>query len=195
LQRPFTSQGLKELLTTYGNITDIWLNHIKTHAIVTFSSVEESMKARNNLFGFVWPPKGGKALTLEYLEEKESHELIEKSKNDKSLNRSQNEPVTGEFKNAVDAAPYRKKEGNLYIEYKDKRNSNQKKVKRISIRNRKTENDTYMDIEENNTNAASAKHGEAIIELDKLFRKTIAKPQIYYLPLTKEQVMARKKKT
>ena len=29
---------------------------------------------------------------------------------------------------------------------------------------------------------------ESIIELDKLFKKTVAKPPIYYLPLTPQQV-------
>ena len=33
------------------------------------------------------------------------------------------------------------------------------------------------------------KSEEAIIGLDKIFKKTITKPSIYYMPLTKEQVV------
>ena len=51
--------------------------------------------------------------------------------------------------------------------------------------NNKVDNNEDNELEKANNKIKSE---EAIIGLDKIFKKTITKPSIYYMPLTKEQV-------
>ncbi|KAL9271421.1 Apoptotic chromatin condensation inducer in the nucleus-like protein [Drosera capensis] len=69
--RPFTLKAVQELLGRTGTVTSFWMDHIKTHCYVTYSSEEEAKKTRSALFNLQWPPNGGRLLIAEFVEPEE----------------------------------------------------------------------------------------------------------------------------
>jgi apoptotic chromatin condensation inducer in the nucleus len=69
--RPFTHKAVKELLANTGVVQAMWMDQIKTHCYVTYSTVEEAVATRNALYNLQWPPQGGRLLTAEFVESEE----------------------------------------------------------------------------------------------------------------------------
>ncbi|XP_044469321.1 formin-like protein 5 [Mangifera indica] len=70
--RPFTLKAVHELLSKTGAFTSFWMDHIKTHCYVTYSSVDEAMETRNALYNIQWPPNnGGRPLVAEFVDPQE----------------------------------------------------------------------------------------------------------------------------
>eukprot|EP01104_Vermistella_antarctica_P000227 TRINITY_DN1026_c0_g1_i1.p1 TRINITY_DN1026_c0_g1~~TRINITY_DN1026_c0_g1_i1.p1 ORF type:complete len:471 (-),score=155.17 TRINITY_DN1026_c0_g1_i1:101-1513(-) len=75
--RPFTLQAAKARMekattttTTGGGVDSVvkfWMDSIRTHALVEYSSVELATAARNNLHGLVWPKANGSKLEVEFV--------------------------------------------------------------------------------------------------------------------------------
>ncbi|KAK8921616.1 hypothetical protein KSP39_PZI020709 [Platanthera zijinensis] len=66
--RPFTLKAVQELLAKTGKVCDFWMDHIKTHCYVTFSSLEEATETRNAVYNLQWPPNGGRHLAAEFVD-------------------------------------------------------------------------------------------------------------------------------
>ncbi|GMH24211.1 hypothetical protein Nepgr_026054 [Nepenthes gracilis] len=66
--RPFTLKAVHELLGKTGTVTSFWMDHIKTHCYVTYSSVEAAIKTRNAVYNLQWPPNGGRLLVAEFVD-------------------------------------------------------------------------------------------------------------------------------
>ncbi|KAL4199326.1 hypothetical protein AMTRI_Chr03g144390 [Amborella trichopoda] len=60
---PFTLKTVQELLAKTGTVSKFWMDHIKTHCYVTYSSEEEAMATRNALYNIQWPSNGGRCCT------------------------------------------------------------------------------------------------------------------------------------
>eukprot|EP00252_Welwitschia_mirabilis_P016310 TRINITY_DN3598_c0_g1_i2.p1 TRINITY_DN3598_c0_g1~~TRINITY_DN3598_c0_g1_i2.p1 ORF type:complete len:433 (+),score=123.01 TRINITY_DN3598_c0_g1_i2:955-2253(+) len=75
--RPFTIKALHELLGKTGTVTAFWMDHIKTHCYVMYSSVEEAVKTRNAVYNLQWPPNGGNNLVAEFVDAEEAKRKIE----------------------------------------------------------------------------------------------------------------------
>ncbi|KAK8673784.1 hypothetical protein V6N13_112096 [Hibiscus sabdariffa] len=73
--RPFTLKAVQQLLGKTGIITSFWMDHIKTHCYVTYSSVEEAIETRNALYNLQWPPNGGRLLVAEFVDPHEVQTL------------------------------------------------------------------------------------------------------------------------
>ncbi|KAL9263915.1 Apoptotic chromatin condensation inducer in the nucleus-like protein [Drosera capensis] len=69
--RPFTLKAVQELLGKTGTVASFWMDHIKTHCYVTYSSEEEAKKTRSALYNLQWPPNGGRLLIAEFVEPEE----------------------------------------------------------------------------------------------------------------------------
>ncbi|XP_021833832.1 apoptotic chromatin condensation inducer in the nucleus [Prunus avium] len=69
--RPFTLKAVQELLGKTGKVTDFWMDHIKTHCYVTYSSTEEALETRNAVYNLQWPPNGGRLLVAEFVDPQE----------------------------------------------------------------------------------------------------------------------------
>lgn len=69
--RPFTLKAVQELLGKTGRVCDFWMDHIKTHCFVTFSSVEEATETRNAVYNLQWPPNGGRFLAADFVDPQE----------------------------------------------------------------------------------------------------------------------------
>ncbi|KAK8577984.1 hypothetical protein V6N13_076658 [Hibiscus sabdariffa] len=66
--RPFTLKAVQGLLGKTGTVTSFWMDHIKTHCYVTYSSVEEAIDTRNAVYNLQWPPNGGRLLVADFVD-------------------------------------------------------------------------------------------------------------------------------
>nr|XP_046177137.1 apoptotic chromatin condensation inducer in the nucleus-like isoform X2 [Oncorhynchus gorbuscha] len=73
LVRPFTLSQLKELLGRTGTMHEdcFWIDKIKSHCYVTYSSAEESIATRAALHGVKWPQSNPKFLSLDFIQQEE----------------------------------------------------------------------------------------------------------------------------
>ncbi|KAM6948676.1 uncharacterized protein acin1a [Aplochiton taeniatus] len=73
LVRPFTLGQLKELLGRTGTLMDdgFWIDKIKSHCYVTYSSTEEAVATRAALHGVKWPQSNPKVLTVDFSQQEE----------------------------------------------------------------------------------------------------------------------------
>ncbi|KAK2384685.1 apoptotic chromatin condensation inducer in the nucleus [Trifolium repens] len=69
--RPFTLKAVHELLDKTGNFTSFWMDEIKTHCYVSYSTVEEATETRNAVYNLQWPSNGGRLLVAEYVDPQE----------------------------------------------------------------------------------------------------------------------------
>ncbi|KAL4623610.1 apoptotic chromatin condensation inducer in the nucleus-like [Arapaima gigas] len=73
LVRPFTLGQLKELLNRTGTVMEegFWIDKIKSHCYVTYSSTEEAVSTRAALHGVKWPQSNPKFLKVDFAEQEE----------------------------------------------------------------------------------------------------------------------------
>ncbi|KAG9274464.1 apoptotic chromatin condensation inducer in the nucleus-like isoform X1 [Astyanax mexicanus] len=73
LVRPFTLGQLKELLNRTGTVLEegFWIDKIKSHCYVTYSSKEEAVATREALHGVKWPSSNPKVLRVDFCEQDE----------------------------------------------------------------------------------------------------------------------------
>ncbi|CAO2636409.1 Apoptotic chromatin condensation inducer in the nucleus, partial [Lemmus lemmus] len=72
LVRPFTLGQLKELLGQTGTLVEeAWIDKIKSHCFITYSTVEEAIATRTALHGVKWPQTNPKFLCADYGEQDE----------------------------------------------------------------------------------------------------------------------------
>ncbi|CAN6206150.1 unnamed protein product [Urochloa humidicola] len=69
--RPFTLKAVQELLGKTGSVSSFWMDHIKTHCYVTYSSVEEAVATRNAVYNLQWPPNNHNYLVAEFVDPQE----------------------------------------------------------------------------------------------------------------------------
>ncbi|CAL5061514.1 unnamed protein product [Urochloa decumbens] len=75
--RPFTLKAVQELLGKTGSVSSFWMDHIKTHCYVTYSSVEEAVATRNAVYNLQWPPNNHNYLVAEFVDPQEVKHKLE----------------------------------------------------------------------------------------------------------------------
>lgn len=161
--RPFREEAAKQLMQQTGTVVDFWMPNIRTHCYVIFETEEQATATLDATYNLGWPKENNTRLAPKYVPEQEARDAIDVARGTKVAGLN----VGG------------KEEG--------KSGTAERKEQRVSGRGRQPDLDKQP--------AAAAANGTAAAEalsLDDLFRKTEAKPCIYWLPLTDEQV-ARKK--
>ncbi|KAK2655908.1 hypothetical protein Ddye_008960 [Dipteronia dyeriana] len=177
--RPFTLKAVQELLGITGTFSNFWMDHIKTHCYVTYSSIEEAIQTRNALYNIQWPPNnGGRPLVAEFVDPQEVKMKLE----------TPNTPVAH-----VSSGPA----ATLALPAAHPLPSPRQPVSRQQL-----PPPPNLPPPPPLSNSATARERFAlppppplpekvdppIVTLDDLFRKTKATPRIYYLPLSEEQV-------
>ncbi|ETN86185.1 SAP domain protein [Necator americanus] len=67
LTRPFTDRALKaEILKCGGQITDFWIDSVKSHCIVQMRSVDEAREVRIAMHNTQWPTANPKTLSVQF---------------------------------------------------------------------------------------------------------------------------------
>eukprot|EP00246_Nothoceros_aenigmaticus_P015961 TRINITY_DN6952_c0_g2_i1.p1 TRINITY_DN6952_c0_g2~~TRINITY_DN6952_c0_g2_i1.p1 ORF type:complete len:713 (-),score=179.42 TRINITY_DN6952_c0_g2_i1:586-2724(-) len=170
--RPFTFKAVKDLLSQTGTIKDIWMDHIKTHCYITFSSVEEAIATREAIYNLQWPPHGGKLLIAEFVEPEEV-----KLRSEGSSEKSALTPATTPRGSTANSTP-----GGALGPPPSSTNPPALTAPATAA--------TPVPPAREKPNQAPKRDPEPVPTLDDLFKKTRAKPHIYYLPLTEGQVSA-----
>lgn len=213
-QRPLNQKSLTEFLTIKLGVSfvdgDIWLNGIKTHCYVDFSDVESATQAKAHLEGERWPTTNPKPLEVSYtsvsakdaptsaeaaMRPGEWHKacavVVSKTANDCTpesgaesvLGKRKIEPTSAAmsmFKNAIAGA--------------NTVGSGANRARDVTTLQRlEGSTDTGFSTRRSaETGIISENSGPKQLGLDDLFCKTMSKPQLYWLPLTEDEV-ARKK--
>ncbi|KAK7281037.1 hypothetical protein RIF29_08681 [Crotalaria pallida] len=176
--RPFTLKAVQELLGKTGKVSSFWMDQIKTHCYVTYSSTEEAIETRNAVYNLQWPPNGGRLLVADYVDPEEVKLKLEPPPTPApsvgggpavpSAPPSQPEPSPRQHREQPPAPATLPPPPPLA------------KLPPPVARERLPSPPPRIE-----------KVDPPIVTLDDLFRKTTATPRIYYLPLSEEQVAAK----
>ncbi|KAK4264873.1 hypothetical protein QN277_025995 [Acacia crassicarpa] len=176
--RPFTLKAVHELLGKTGKVVSFWMDQIKTHCYVTYSSVDEAIETRNAVYNLQWPPNGGRLLLAEFVEPEEVKMKVEVP------------PVQAAAVSSTPVVP--PTPPTSQPEPSPRRHQEQRPVPATlppppplsklppAVRERLPSPPPLPE-----------KVDPPIVTLDDLFRKTRATPRIYYLPLSEEKVAAK----
>ncbi|MQL96558.1 hypothetical protein Taro_029238 [Colocasia esculenta] len=179
--RPFTLKAVQELLAKTGTVCSFWMDHIKTHCYVTYSSVEEAVSSRNALYNLQWPPNGGRLLTADFVDPQEVKAHVEAPQSPAAAGPSaalQPSAPSLERPNASQPPPQSDKQ------QLPPPPPSQPPPASQAPPAREREGLPLPPPPPN-------KPEPPILTLDDLFKKTRATPRIYYLPLSEEQVAAK----
>uniref|UniRef100_A0A665X382 Apoptotic chromatin condensation inducer in the nucleus-like n=1 Tax=Echeneis naucrates TaxID=173247 RepID=A0A665X382_ECHNA len=211
LVRPFTLGQLKELLSRTGTLVDegFWIDKIKSHCYVTYSSSEEAVATREALHGVKWPQSNPKVLSVDFCQQDELDFHKGLGAGDRPGAEEQG-PGRGRTSGVPSLLPERDQwaEREREMERRERaraeREWDRDKVRefgkpgeekeggprrsRSRERRRKERGKSKDKKTEKKEKAAEDPPAKL---LDDLFRKTKAAPCIYWLPLTEEQFVQR----
>ncbi|KAJ8769569.1 hypothetical protein K2173_005172 [Erythroxylum novogranatense] len=180
--RPFTLKAVQELLEKTGTSTSFWMDQIKTHCYVTYSSVDEAIETRNAVYNLQWPPNGGRLLVADFVDPQEVKMRVEAPPQSPATPVTPSVPVASTLQPQPQPQP-----------------SPRQQVPRQQLppppvlppppplSNPPLAKERFA----HPPPPLPEKHEPPIVTLDDLFQKTKATPRIYYLPLSEEQVAAK----
>nr|XP_057924233.1 apoptotic chromatin condensation inducer in the nucleus [Doryrhamphus excisus] len=215
LVRPFTLGQLKELLGRTGTLVEdgFWIDKIKSHCYVTYSSSEEAVATREALHGVKWPQSNPKVLSVDFCQQDELdfHKALgtaDKPATEERWPGSTRCLATGlpSLLPERDQWAEREREMERREKARSEREWDRDKVREFGKPGeekdkeaggrRSRSRDGRRKERAKSKEKKSEKKEKAAEEppaklLDDLFRKTKATPCIYWLPLTEEQTMER----
>ncbi|XP_074571386.1 uncharacterized protein LOC141827938 [Curcuma longa] len=174
--RPFTLKAVQELLAKAGTVCSFWMDHIKTHCYVTYSSVEEATATRNAVYNLQWPPNGGNLLVAEFVDPQEVKARTEAPpQSPASISSNPNTPKAANFQQPqVAQPPVRQHSLKLHQPpFPAQRQPDPQPVR------------------EQLPPPPPREPDPPALTLDDLFKKTKATPRIYYLPLSEEEAASK----
>ncbi|KAL6225253.1 hypothetical protein ACLB2K_004104 [Fragaria x ananassa] len=178
--RPFTLKAVHELLGKTGKVTDFWIDQIKTHCFVTYSSVEEAVETRNAVYNLQWPTNGGRLLVADFVDPQEVQTRVQ--------NPTPVTPVSAPVAPAISATAQHQPSPRL---------SRQQLQQQLPPPPSLPPPPPLSSLPPKERLPLPPppplleKVDPPLVTLDDLFRKTKATPRIYYLPLSQEQVEAK----
>ncbi|XP_077224056.1 SAP domain-containing protein isoform X2 [Tasmannia lanceolata] len=179
--RPFTLKAVQELLAKTGTVCNFWMDHIKTHCYVTFSSMEEAVETRNALYNLQWPLNGGRLLTAEFVDPQEVKIRVEAPPQS---------PVPVSISPTTPLAPP------IQPQPSPRQNVLRQQLPPPPPLPPPPQISNPPPVRERVALPPPPppplkKPDPPVVTLDDLFRKTRTTPRIYYLPLSEEQVAAK----
>ncbi|OEL27023.1 hypothetical protein BAE44_0011958 [Dichanthelium oligosanthes] len=177
--RPLTLKAVQELLGKTGSVQKFWMDHIKTHCYVTFSSVDEAVATRDAVYNLQWPPNNGKKLIAEFVDPQEVKLKVEPPPPPAA-------PISPVA--AARAPPVQQAQANQNV------------LRQTAAPKEQLPPPPPLAKPPTADPAASArerlpptpkKPEPPVVTLDDLFRKTQSSPRIYYMPLSEEEVAAK----
>ncbi|CAN6289276.1 unnamed protein product [Urochloa humidicola] len=177
--RPFTLKAVQELLGKTGSVQNFWMDHIKTHCYVTFSSVDEAVATRDAVYNLQWPPNNGNKLIAEFVDPQEVKLKLEPPPPPAA-------PVSPAA--AARAPPVQQAQANQNMPRQAATSKEQ--LPPPPPLSKPPMADPAASAKEKLT-PTPKKPEPPVVTLDDLFRKTQSSPRIYYLPLSEEEVAAK----
>uniref|UniRef100_A0ABM5EJ20 Apoptotic chromatin condensation inducer in the nucleus isoform X2 n=1 Tax=Pogona vitticeps TaxID=103695 RepID=A0ABM5EJ20_9SAUR len=213
LVRPFTLGQLKELLGRTGTLVEeaFWIDKIKSHCYVTYSTVEEAVATRNALHGVKWPQSNPKFLSADFVEQDELDfhrgllaERPAEAKADEALALPGASPAARGERELPRRSEAREREAAVREQWAEREREMERRERtraerewdrdkvREGPRSRSRSRERRRKERPKSKEKKAEKKEKAQEEppaklLDDLFRKTKAAPCIYWLPLTDTQ--------
>ncbi|XP_073304219.1 uncharacterized protein [Primulina huaijiensis] len=198
--RPFTLKAVQELLGKTGTVTSFWMDHIKSHCYVSYSSIEEAVDTRNAVYNLQWPPNGGRMLVAEFVDPQEVKARVEappassttpSSRTPSNFSTAQSpmqpQPSLCQQVPTLQLPPFSLPPPPPL--------ANAAPVRELQHPSRVVplprEQLHLLPARDQPNPPLPEKIDPPIVTLDDLFWKTISAPRIYYLPLSDEQVAAK----
>ncbi|CAN6454420.1 unnamed protein product [Victoria cruziana] len=178
--RPFTLKAVQELLAKTGTVGSFWMDHIKTHCYVTYSSVDEAVATRDALYNLQWPPNGGRLLTAEFVEPEDVKLRVEGGSQSPT---TVSQPTLPPQSNQVNPNASTKLPPVVLPSPKQPLPPPPPLTPQARPQ--------HVGRERLPPPPPTRKVEAPVVTLDDLFKKTRATPRIYYLPLSEEQVAAK----
>ncbi|KAI3462037.1 hypothetical protein Pfo_018700 [Paulownia fortunei] len=202
--RPFTLKQVQELLGKTGTVTSFWMDHIKTHCYVSYSSVEEAVGTRNAVYNLQWPPNGGRLLVAEFVDPQEVKTRAEAPPASPATPSTSAAPTFSTTQSQTNVQPQPSpRQQVLRQQFPPASLPPPPLANPPVVRERLHPTREPLPREQplparDRLNLPPPpplpeKVDPPIVTLDDLFRKTKATPRIYYLPLSDEQVAAKLK--
>lgn len=180
--RPFTLKAVQELLGRTGSVCSFWMDDIKTHCYVTYSSVDEAVATRNAVYNLQWPLNNGSYLAAEFVDPLEVMLKIEHPP-----------PPPPPTSLSKDTSP----NAVAFQQVKDNQTmlphgaGTSRGLSPTPQPHKKLFPTSNPEPEREMLPSPPKKPGTTIKTLDDLFKRTQASPMIYYLPLSDEEVSAK----
>ncbi|KAK4352427.1 hypothetical protein RND71_027945 [Anisodus tanguticus] len=172
--RPFTLKAVQELLGRTGEVCSFWMDQIKTHCYVTYSSVEEAIETRNAVYNLQWPPNGGRLLVADFVDPQQVQTKVEGR--EPASPPKNTSPAVPPASFSVQAPPAQQQSRKQQAESEH------------PLTRQPPPPPSAPPTKEMLPSPVADKNDPPIVTLDDLFRKTKATPRIYYLPLTDEEI-------
>ncbi|CAF1492909.1 unnamed protein product [Adineta ricciae] len=199
LTRPFTVPLLKELLGRYGTLVDgeFWLDKIKSQCFVTYTTLEEAQDAREHLDGCRWPSTNPKTLSVRFgrqdeFEFSKTHDLppdqISIGAMDTTNNRRVQEKSNSNNKTSLRRSASPTNDTKSSKKLRVSANTDVREWDLPKLQQQEDKSPTEREVIEEHTVKSNEPPPKG---LDDYFRKTKAKPAIYWLALTEEQTVER----
>ncbi|KAK9243310.1 hypothetical protein V1506DRAFT_544905 [Lipomyces tetrasporus] len=186
--RPLNIPSLKSHLESLAGsrLVKFWIDSIRTHCYTIFESVEAASKVREEVYGQTFPleEKGRKKLATEYIPDSKVDEWIEFEESDQGRLRKWEVSFGDGLSNGVDADAIKLVEAGTKPQ-----NNGASFRERLNPRHSPWVDTTRsMGIADSSTvNMANVK----VKSLDELFKKTNAKPSLYYCEAPEDVVRQR----
>jgi len=177
--RPFTLKAVQELLGKTGSVCSFWMDHIKTHCYVTYSSVEEAVATRNAVYNLQWPPNNHNYLVAEFVDPQEVKLKLEAPPPSQV-------PISPSTVTPSQAAPFQQHSANQTLPPHPATGllpTPAALAKLPPISGPGPARDMLP--------PPPPRKLEPALTLEDLFEKTQAYPRIYYMPLSEEEVSAK----
>jgi len=178
--RPFTLKAVQELLGKTGSVQNFWMDHIKTHCYVTFSSVDEAVATRDAVYNLQWPPNNGNKLVAEFVDPQEVKLKVEPPPPPAA-------PVSPAA--VARAPPVQQAQVNQNVP-RQAATPKEQLPPPPPLAKPPMAADPAASARER-LPPTPKKPEPPVVTLDDLFRKTQSSPRIYYLPLSEEEVAAK----
>ncbi|UJR30180.1 hypothetical protein I4U23_017720 [Adineta vaga] len=200
LTRPFTLTLLKELLKDYGALVDgeLWLDKIKSQCFVTYATLEGAQKAREGLDGCRWPSTNPKTLSVRFgrqdeFEFSKTHDLPPDQMSTDTMDTTNNRLIQEKSASTNKTSLRRSISPTNYTNVNNKKfrpsgNADVREWDLPKFQQQDDKSSTERHVIEEQTVKSTEPPAKG---LDDYFRKTKAKPAIYWLPLTEEQIVER----
>ncbi|CAF3034079.1 unnamed protein product [Rotaria sp. Silwood2] len=199
LTRPFTLPLLKELLGRYGKLVDgeFWLDKIKSQCF--YNTLEEAQNAREGLDGCRWPSTNPKTLSVRFgrqdeFEFSKTHDLPPDQMSIDAMDTTNNRLVQDKTTSINKISTSTRRSASPHDETKVNKkirptgNTDVREWDLPKFQEEKEKSPTERNIIEESKVKSNEPPAKG---LDDYFRKTKAKPAIYWLPLTEEQIIER----
>jgi len=177
--RPFTLKAVQELLGKTGSVQNFWMDHIKTHCYVTFSSVDEAVATRDAVYNLQWPPNNGNKLIAEFVDPQEVKLKVEPPP----------PPAAPVSPAAARVPPVQQAQANQNAP-RQAATPKEQLPPPPPLAKPPVAADPVASARER-LPPTPKKPEPPVVTLDDLFRKTQSSPRIYYLPLSEEEVAAK----